>query len=94
MPCLPATRYWRLTLALCAVLSLTSCASTPQVVERVRTVTVEVPVVQPIPASLTRDCPPAHSYGERITVDDIVSRVVALEEALSVCRDQLSRLRK
>jgi hypothetical protein len=50
-------------------------------------------VVRPIPADLTRDCPPSFSYGERITVEDIVSRVVALEEALSVCRDQLSRIR-
>lgn len=70
-----------------------SCASEPRIVETVRTVEVKVPVVQPIPAALVADCPPDFQYGERVTVNDIVSRVVSLEAALSVCRDQLAKLR-
>lgn len=73
---------------------LASCASAPTVVEKVRTIEVKVPVVQPIPANLTRDCAPDFSYGDTVTVGDIVSRVISLEDALSICRDQLQRLRQ
>lgn len=63
-------------------------------VERVRTVTVEVPVVQKLPDDLTRDCVPGFVYPAVMTVDALIDRLVALETANATCRDQLARIRR
>lgn len=73
---------------------LAGCASSPQIIEKVRTVEVPTPVLQKLPADLTRDCAPAYSYPPTITVDAIIDRLVALETANAACRDQLARIRK
>jgi hypothetical protein len=64
------------------------------VVEKVRTVTVEVPVVQRLPEVLTQDCAPAFVYPAVMTVDAIIDRLVAVETANAACRDQVARIRR
>jgi hypothetical protein len=41
-----------------------------------------------------RDCAPAFTYPEAITVDAIIDRLVAVETANAACRDQVARIRR
>lgn len=82
-------------LAFCGILAgLAGCVAKPQVVEHTRTVTVEVPVVKPLPADLTKDCPPEYRYPGHIRTGDALDRLAAIELALKACRDQLERIRE
>lgn len=92
---LTAPRCWRSTLAACALLSLTACASAPpQVVFKDRVVEVPVPVVQPIPGRLTEDCVPATNVGAGpVTVGAALDRLAAVEDALAACRGRLAEIR-
>ena len=94
MPPLNAKRFSPRILALCVAGSLTACVHEPTIVERTRDVEIRVPVVQPIDARLSADCAPAFQYGEKVTVDDVISRLMAVETALSQCRGQLTEIRK
>lgn len=80
----------------CVIVALSfvvGCASSPTVIEKTRTVTVEVPVVQKLPEQLLSDCAPAYTYPAIITVDAIIDRLVAVETANAACRDQIARIR-
>lgn len=60
-----------------------------------RTIEVPVPVVQPIPDRLTRDCEPRTdvTYDGPLTVALVLERLAAVEDALAVCRNQVGELR-
>ena len=58
---------------------------------------VQVPVPDPVPlgTELTQDCPPAATVplSGPLTIGQIVMRLGAVEDALLVCREQLSQIR-
>ncbi len=91
-----AKRFWRSTLPLCALLTLTACASAPQVVYRDRIVEVPTPVRAPLPANLTADCAPAVTVVPAGTMPlaAVLTRLTAVEDALLACRLQLKAIRE
>ena len=77
-----------------ALALLTGCASAPQVVYRDRPISVPVPVVRPLPAELTADCPPAGGVAPgALTVGAVLTRLADVEDALAKCRGQLAQIR-
>lgn len=59
------------------------------------TVEVPVPVVKPLPESLTADCDPAYEYASgSIHGEAVLDRLAAVELALGVCRAQLVKIRE
>lgn len=73
---------------------LGACASAPRIIDRPRVVEIKVPTVVPLDSALTADCVPAYQYGEKVTVDDVISRLMAVEDALAQCRGQLDKIRQ
>lgn len=61
-----------------------------------KTISVEipVPVVKPLPLELTKDCEPRYRYpATDLTVEALIDRLVAVEIALGICRNQLELIR-
>lgn len=88
-----ARPFWRLTLPLCALLTLNACGTQPRIVDRV--VKVPVPVRAPLDPRLTADCPPdadAPPTGP-LPVAEVLRRLDSVEAALAACRARLEQLR-
>jgi len=77
-----------------ALAMLTGCASAP-VLYQDRTIEVPVPVRTPIDPRLTLDCEPRFDVSSTgpLPVETVLRRLAAVEEALAVCRGQLTELR-
>jgi hypothetical protein len=65
------------------------------VVYRDRPIEVPVPVLRPLPESLTRDCAPRTQipYAGAVTVEDALERLAATEDALALCWGQITAIR-
>jgi hypothetical protein len=51
-------------------------------------------VVKPLPPELTADCAPRYQYpANDITGEALVDRLIAVELALAICRNQLENIR-
>ena len=75
-------------------LALLAGCGTPRVVTKTETVRVPVPVVKPLPPELTADCAPRYQYpANDITGEALVDRLIAVELALAICRNQLENIR-
>lgn len=83
-------------LVLPVLVTLSACASGPDVVFQDRIVEKPVPVVQPIDARLTADCVPATSVPAdgALTLRAVLERLEAVEFALDLCRNDKAELRK
>jgi hypothetical protein len=73
------------------VVAVAGCCSRPPALDDPRTVTVQVPVVQSVPAALVADCVPEPLAGT--TIDAVLARLVSVEDCLATMRDQAARLR-
>lgn len=75
--------------------SLLSGCAAPPVIYKDRLVRIPVPESVPLNAELTMDCPPEETLPPSgpMTVSDIVLRLGAVEDALLVCREELSQIR-
>lgn len=94
MRTLGVLRSWRAISSLCALSLLAGCATEPRTVTRTVTVEVPVPVVKPLPSELTRDCQPRVNYPDTsMTVEAIVDRLQAVEDALAICRNEKALIR-
>ncbi|HZO14112.1 MAG TPA: hypothetical protein VFB62_12660 [Polyangiaceae bacterium] len=90
---LTAARFWARTLSGCVLASLLGCAA-PKIVTKTVPVEIPVPVVKPLPHELTKDCEPRYRYpATDLTVEAVIDRLVAVEIALGICRNQLDLIR-
>lgn len=88
-------RCWQLIFLLPVLALLVSCAGAPpKIIDRPRVVEIKVPTVVPLDSALTADCVPAYQYGEKVTVDDVISRLMAVEDCLAQTRGQLAKIRQ
>lgn len=76
---------------LLALLLLAGCQTTPTVLDKPRTVTVKVPVVQAIDPVLTADCQPTGLAGT--TVGALLDRLASAEDCVAKLRAQTQALR-
>lgn len=53
-----------------------------------------MPTVVPLDSALTADCVPGYQYGEKVTVDSLISRLMAVEDCLAQTRGQLAKIRQ
>lgn len=77
-------------LAVTAGGTITGCGTT-KVVEKTRTVEVNVAVVKPVDPAFLKDCQPAPLADS--TVQAALDRLAATESCVSQLRDQLAQLR-
>lgn len=94
MPFQNASRCLRSACLIVALtLPLVSCSS-PQVVVKTVPVEIPVPVVKPLPREITADCPPRFLYpDDDVTVEAVIDRLIAVEIALGICRNNLELVR-
>ena len=90
----PRVLLYSILLLLCALVFSMGCSSGPTVVYKDRVVKVPQPVRAPVDYRLTEDCPPRFDLPQNPTVEDSWKRLGAVEEALTLCRKQLSEIRQ
>lgn len=78
------------------LLSLAGCTSVPNVVEKTRDVMVQVPVIVPLDARLTRDCVAQYQYKDptKLPIGELIYRLNDVEDALAICNSDKALIRE
>lgn len=85
---------WLSTLSALVLTTVTGCASgPPEVVTKVQTVEIQVPVLVPIPPEYLSPCYVHYLYPKvGLPVRSLIERLAATEDALAVCSNQIENI--
>lgn len=75
----------------CLISLLLSACTTTKLIDHPSVVTVQVPVVQPVPADLVKDCQPAPLQGT--TMGAALNRLASVESCLAQIRKEMAGIR-